>query len=129
MLSRYLLLFITVAVISCTGDKYDGPMTIESCFDKETEILNSTKSEDAPKLNISTGIESGEQCLVWDSIDSAIYYELDECFCPDFSDQSYKYILQELRISKSNLAEGIYYYRIRAVVGNSTTGWSNVKKL
>jgi hypothetical protein len=127
-----LLLLLTILIISaCSSEQnpttyiYPDP-NYTSCLDNEEAILNSAGSEDAPILYIGVGIESGDVSLHWTKIPETEYYELEECYCPDFTSDIYYYELTEayFRVDWRTPT----YFRVRAVINSIPTGWSNVKK-
>jgi len=126
---RLILIYSIFLFNSCDGDTSDDMSVNKSdnCFVHEAEILVTPGSFDAPKLNMKVGIETGDRSLDWNEISDVLYYELEESLCPDFSTSANVYHLNKPGFKSDSLIY-TYYYRIRAVLPNSTTGWSNVVK-
>ena len=128
----FLVSILTILTIQACSNEQDPTIYIyadpssSSCLDNEENILSSPGSEDAPILYIGVGIESGDVSLHWTNIPEAEFYELEECYCPDFTSEIYSYQLTENYLGVDWRAPT--YFRIRAVINGMRTGWSNVEK-
>lgn len=67
--------------------------------------------------------QNGTFTLAWSSIAQATYI-LEEAVSPDFSDAAGVFMGQEEHVTLYGRRPGVYYYRIRAVVGPNTSEWS-----
>jgi hypothetical protein len=129
---NHLRLLLTISIISACSDEQDptiyiyGDPSYASCLDNEQAILSSQGSVDAPMLYIGVGIESGDVSLQWTDIAEAEYYEIEESYCPDFTSEIYSYQLTENYLQVDWRTPT--YFRVRAFINGSPTGWSNVKK-
>jgi len=128
----YSLLPLLIILITSACSSEQNPTYIysdsnyTSCLDNEDAILNSQGSEDAPILNMGVGIESGDVRLSWTNIPEADFYELEECYCPDFTSDIYYY---QLTVTYFEVEwRTPTYFRVRAIINGTPTGWSNVKK-
>jgi hypothetical protein len=133
MKNLYVLLpLLFILVTSACSDEQDPTIYIyadpsyASCLDNEETILNSSGSNDAPILNIGIGIESGDVLLSWTNIPGTDFYDLEECYCPDFTSEIFSYQLTENYLQVDWRTPT--YFRIRASKSGTLTGWSNVKK-
>ncbi len=122
-----LFILILISVNSCDSSGGEIAYDTNNCFEKESEILNASGSSDAPKLYEAIGIESGYRELRWSQIEGSIYYELEECNCPDFSGGASLYEVTELSYKPPETFM-IKYYRVRAVLSNTYSGWSRILK-
>ena len=128
ILIQSLIILITS---SCSNEQdptiyiYADPPS-SSCLDNEEAILTFSGSEDAPILYIGVGIESGDVHLRWTNIPEASFYELEECYCPDFTSEIYHYDLSETYFLVDWRTPT--YFRVRSIINGTATGWSNVKK-
>jgi hypothetical protein len=133
MKNLYMLLpLLFILVTSACSNEQDPTIYIyadpsySSCLDNEESILSSSGSNDAPILSIGRGIESGDVSLSWTSIPGTDFYDLEECYCPDFTSEIYSYQLTENYLQVDWRTPT--YFRIRASKSGTLTGWSNVKK-
>ncbi len=133
MKQLYILLSLLSIIITSACSNEQDPTTyiyadpsFSTCLDNEEAILSSQGSETAPILNIGVGIESGDVRLSWTNILEADFYELEECYCPDFTSEIYYYQLAETYFGVDWRSPT--YFRVRAVINGTPTGWSNVKK-
>ena len=127
LISTIIVLFFSGCSSNRDNIVYDyEPTETNSCLEHEDEILNQSGSADAPVLHIGIGIESGIVSLSWTDLPGAGYYVLEECDCPNFEVNVYRYT-----------PTGNYYYpevnhntffRVSAVISGGSTGWSNVVK-
>jgi hypothetical protein len=132
---KHLFIILPLVIIlitsSCSTEQnptnyiYSDP-NYTSCMDNEESILSSPGCEDAPILNRGVGIETGDVHLSWTDLLGASFYELEECYCPDFSSEIYYYQLTESYFVVDWRTPT--YFRVRAVIYGTPTGWSNVKK-
>ena len=90
--------------------------------------MNTPGSPDAPDLKISHGIESGTYSVHWSAIENVEYYELDESYCPDFVVYRKTYQVYDNYFDLPNQQNIENYYRVRAVLADTVTGWSKVIK-
>jgi len=129
---KILFYLLTILIITACSNEQDPTIYIyadpsySSCLDNEEAILNSPGSGDAPILNIGVGIESGDVALQWTNIQQVDFYELEECYCPDFTSEIYSYQLTETYLAVDWRTPT--YFRVCAVINGIPTGWSNVKK-
>jgi len=126
---NFILLCSILLFSNCSGDysDYNYLADSNSCFANESEILNAPGSSDAPKISISIGIESGGKSMHWSEINGYLYYELEESYCPDFSAFVNVYKIEYHSFDPAPSLNR-NYYRVRAVLPDSVTGWSNVEK-
>lgn len=131
-LINFVFLLLAISIIPACSDEQDPTIYIyadpsySSCLDNEESILSSSGSNDAPMLNIGVGIESGDVLLSWTNIPGTDFYDLEECYCPDFTSEIYSYQLTENYLQVDWRTPT--YFRIRASKSGTLTGWSNVKK-
>lgn len=127
-----LIQFLIILITSSCSNEQDSTIYIyadppySSCLDNEEAILTSSGSEDAPILYSGVGIESGDVLLSWTNIPEASFYELEECYCPDFTSEIYQYDLSETYFVVDWRTPT--YFRVRSIINGTATGWSNVKK-
>ena len=129
---NFLVLILSILILQACSNEQDPTIYIyadpssSSCLDNEENILSSPGSEGAPVLYIGVGIESGDVSLDWTNIPETYYYELEECYCPDFTSDIYYYQLTESSFEVEWRTPT--YFRVRAFINGTLTGWSNVKK-
>ena len=133
---KSIILYVTVALIifilGCSNNysynpNYElTPPLSNPCQDDEEYYLSQSGSSDAPKLGIGVGIESGIVSIHWTGYENADYYDLEECYCPSFTGAIYSYEIHNLGYSPEiNFPT---YFRVRAIINGSPTGWSNLVK-
>jgi hypothetical protein len=125
-------IFLNLLLASCSNNylenpdyEYAPPLS-NPCQDDEEYYLNQLGSLDAPILGIRIGIESGTVSIHWSDLKDAEYYELEECYCPSFAGKIYVYIIYDYDyLPEINFPT---YFRVRAFINGTPTGWSNVVK-
>lgn len=116
MNSQYRILILLPALIVC-GCKNDSPTTIES------------QPLESPTLFLQDTSNTGGYIVRWTRTTGATSYELQEDETSLFSSPSAAYTGSDTSVAISKLHGATFYYRIRAVNGTVTSGWSTTRAI
>lgn len=106
-------------------------LILQGCTDMKEQITDSEASlgeiTEAPAINISTGIETGERTLIWTSVSNAAVYIVQRDVSYDFSSPELFYMGPGNSVNLYPSSDGLTrYYKVMAKNQSHSGPWSRI---